>query len=104
MDWFTQHLYHNTDRMVQFAKFPINDKLSNLKVVDVNDGDGEYNVIGRIQNMYDMSLKQTYEALREQIWSTLRGDTKLDVSEILDHDVNSSYRLRHALSLGSHKC
>ncbi|OQS03977.1 hypothetical protein THRCLA_03744 [Thraustotheca clavata] len=73
MDWFSRHLYHNTDRMVQFAEFPIDNKLADVKVIDVNDG--EYNIIGHIQNMYNLPLKQTYEALKEQLWSTLRGDT-----------------------------
>ncbi|OQR98546.1 hypothetical protein THRCLA_21881, partial [Thraustotheca clavata] len=85
MDWYSQHLYHNTNRMVEFAGFPSDNKLADFNVVEVSNG--KHNLIGRIQYTYDMPLEQTYEALKGRIWSALRGDTAPHVSEFLDQDL-----------------
>ncbi|OQR85095.1 hypothetical protein ACHHYP_12286 [Achlya hypogyna] len=83
LDWYTQHLYHNTERMLQLCAFPATGPVQDVTVIDHQDS-GLSDAFGRVQIEYNESLEDTYAALADKIWSVLRGDTHQSISEFLD--------------------
>ncbi|EQC29864.1 hypothetical protein SDRG_12408 [Saprolegnia diclina VS20] len=88
LDWFSQHLYHNTDRMAAYAQFPSAGALADNVLLDV--GNGHLDLVGRIQVEYDLPLFDTYAALKAPIWSMMQGDTSAYMSEFLDTELTSA--------------
>ncbi|OQS03974.1 hypothetical protein THRCLA_03743 [Thraustotheca clavata] len=83
LDWFTKHLYYNTDRMVNICKFPSESPYIEAAVVDC--GNNLINFVGLIQNLYDMPLRDTYAALHSTIWSDVDGKRSSYISQPLDN-------------------
>ncbi|KDO21958.1 hypothetical protein SPRG_12822 [Saprolegnia parasitica CBS 223.65] len=88
LDWFTQHMYYNTDRMQQLCAFPSSGTVRDISVVDHENGVSD--ILGRIQIDCDLPLEATYAALHDKIWDELRGDTQAAMSEFLDADIIKS--------------
>ncbi|KDO25365.1 hypothetical protein SPRG_09190 [Saprolegnia parasitica CBS 223.65] len=88
LDWFSQHLYHNTDRMAAYAQFPSTGAVVDNVLLDV--GNGHLDLVGRIQVEYDLSLLETYDALKGPIWSMMQGETGVYFSEFLDTELTSA--------------
>ncbi|EQC25503.1 hypothetical protein SDRG_16627 [Saprolegnia diclina VS20] len=75
IDWFSQRLFHNTDRMLAHASFPS----SSLRVMDhveIDCGDDLLDITARLQVDIALPLEAAYSALRNTIWSILRGDNE----------------------------
>ncbi|OQR85094.1 hypothetical protein ACHHYP_12291 [Achlya hypogyna] len=84
LDWFTRHLYHNTDRVLH--GFPPNGR--SVAEPIALDPDSKYLELHcRYQRDVFLSLPETYNATRDAIWSILRGDTSRSFSEILDPEI-----------------
>ncbi|OQR96487.1 hypothetical protein THRCLA_07268 [Thraustotheca clavata] len=88
MDWLSQHLYHNTDLMLNYAMFPAVGNDTYTLVRDCSDG--LYDVLSRIQINYNRSLEDTFSALKPRLWSILRGETLPFYSEFLDPEITAS--------------
>ncbi|OQR89385.1 hypothetical protein ACHHYP_06314 [Achlya hypogyna] len=88
LDWFTQHLYHNTDRMVAYSGFPSSGSVLDNVLVDA--GAGHVDLIGRIQVDYALPFEAAHGVLRGRIWSIMRGDMGADFSEILDSEATEA--------------
>ncbi|EQC29859.1 hypothetical protein SDRG_12405 [Saprolegnia diclina VS20] len=89
LDWFTQHMYHNTDRILAAAAFPSEGTVRDIAVLG-SAADDLLHVLGRIQIVYDAPLWATYAALESKIWRKLRGDTYPWVSQFLDEEMTQS--------------
>ncbi|EQC29856.1 hypothetical protein SDRG_12403 [Saprolegnia diclina VS20] len=88
LDWYTQHLYFNTERMVALCNFPSHGAIMDNLILEL--GQDLVDLIGRIQIDYDQSLEATYALLRDTIWAELRGDTHSFVSEFLDQELTEA--------------
>ncbi|OQR89200.1 hypothetical protein ACHHYP_06424 [Achlya hypogyna] len=88
LDWYTQHLYHNTDRMLALCAFPSEGVVRDISVMDHEHGVSD--ILGRIQIDCALSLDDTYAALHTKIWDELRGDTQASWSEFLDTELVQS--------------
>ncbi|OQS05536.1 hypothetical protein THRCLA_20590 [Thraustotheca clavata] len=84
LDWFTQHMYHNTNRMEALSNFPSEGVVQDTTVISHENGMWE--IHGRIQVECNYSLEATYAYLHDKIWEELRGETHISMSEILDED------------------
>ncbi|OQR85090.1 hypothetical protein ACHHYP_12292 [Achlya hypogyna] len=87
LDWFTQHMYHNTDRILAYSGLPSAGSVSDAVLVDAVGG--HVDIVGRIQTDYALPLEVAYDALRGRIWSMLRGDMSEDLSEFMDTEVRT---------------
>ncbi|OQR89556.1 hypothetical protein ACHHYP_06217 [Achlya hypogyna] len=88
LDWYSQHLYHNTDRMLAYSEFPAVGSFADTVIFD-----GQYdsvNVVMRIQHEFDLPLQAVYDGMREPIWSLLRGDTRPYMVEFMNEDIVKS--------------
>ncbi|OQS05540.1 hypothetical protein THRCLA_02355 [Thraustotheca clavata] len=88
LDWFTQHMYYNTNRMEQLCEFPSEGAIRDMTVVEHDNG--RWEIRGRIQVVCNLSLEETYAHLHDKIWDELRGDTQAIMSEFLDEDIVKS--------------
>ncbi|OQS00995.1 hypothetical protein ACHHYP_02024 [Achlya hypogyna] len=88
LDWFTQHMYHNTQRMLQLSAFPVGGPV--LDILPFDCGNDISDTVRRLQIMYDAPLCTVYTVLRGKIWSKLRGDMYPWASEVLDNDMVQS--------------
>ncbi|KDO17408.1 hypothetical protein SPRG_17157 [Saprolegnia parasitica CBS 223.65] len=89
LDWFTQRLYHNTDRMLARTSFP-STPMRVMDHVEIDHGNGLLDRIARLQVDVALSLEDTYAAMRTAIWSTLRGDNAPVSTTYLDHEMVES--------------
>ncbi|OQR96486.1 hypothetical protein THRCLA_07270 [Thraustotheca clavata] len=88
LDWYTQHMYYNTDRMLSNGCFPSSGSVADVLVQDC--GNNCVDVIGRVQVEYNIPLKAAYDALAKRIWGILGGDSMAFTSEYLDGNITSS--------------
>ncbi|OQR80846.1 hypothetical protein ACHHYP_17116 [Achlya hypogyna] len=94
MDWFTHHMYHYTDSILDYAGFPSAGRIGDSVVRSIG---GDYaDAMSRIQIEYDRPLEATYAALKDKIWSIWRGEPMPFYSEFLDHDTTAAI---HATAL-----
>ncbi|KDO18678.1 hypothetical protein SPRG_15203 [Saprolegnia parasitica CBS 223.65] len=89
LDWYSQHLLFNTDRMLQLCGFPSKGTLHDVLVTDDAES-GLSDILGRIQIEYNLPLHKTYSALADKIWGELRGDTHVSMSEFLDTETTAA--------------
>ncbi|KDO22958.1 hypothetical protein SPRG_11805 [Saprolegnia parasitica CBS 223.65] len=88
LDWFTQHMYFNTDRMLARGGFPSQGSFADVLVQDC--GNDCVDVFGRVQAEYSVSLEAAYAFLAPRIWSILRGDAMAHTSQELDSDITAA--------------
>ncbi|OQR90956.1 hypothetical protein ACHHYP_05107 [Achlya hypogyna] len=84
LDWFSQHLYRSTETALSYAAFPVEGTVCDSRVLAFADGHG---CISRIQLDYNLSLEETYNALKEKIGLLWQGD---NLSERVDEDLTAS--------------
>ncbi|KDO22962.1 hypothetical protein SPRG_11809 [Saprolegnia parasitica CBS 223.65] len=88
MDWFSQHLYHNTDLMMQYASFsPVGSEANSLTR---DCGPDQLDLLSRIQIDYNVPLEAANAALNGRLWSIFRGEVLPFYSEFLDQDLTAS--------------
>ncbi|OQS07864.1 hypothetical protein THRCLA_00147 [Thraustotheca clavata] len=88
LDWFTQHMYHNTDRLLDYSNFPAFGDDADVLVRSCGNQCNDY--LGRAQIEYPLQLEVAYSLLKERIWNFLRGDNMSYISEMLDTQIVSS--------------
>ncbi|KDO18680.1 hypothetical protein SPRG_15205 [Saprolegnia parasitica CBS 223.65] len=87
LDWFSQHLYHNTERLLQTCAFP-HDGSAVAEPIRVWETSASLELLVCHQHDFEKSLEATYESLHDTIWAHLRGDTAANVSEFLNIEVH----------------
>ncbi|KDO20603.1 hypothetical protein SPRG_12959 [Saprolegnia parasitica CBS 223.65] len=95
LDWFSQHLYHNTERMLACAQIPSAGTFVDSIFLEV--GDGFCDIIARLQIEYELPLHEAHAALRPHMWSKFRGDMAPFFSEFLDHEMTTAIAPEHML-------
>ncbi|EQC27394.1 hypothetical protein SDRG_14835 [Saprolegnia diclina VS20] len=88
LDWYSQHLLHNTDRMLQYSEFPTHGNLADTVILDGQHD--SVNVVMRIQHEFDLPLDAVMTGMRDPIWSLLRGDTRPYMVEFMNEELVQS--------------
>ncbi|EQC29863.1 hypothetical protein SDRG_12407 [Saprolegnia diclina VS20] len=83
LDWYSQHLFHNTDRLLQTCAFP-SDGSAVAEPIRLWETGASLELLACQQHDFARSLEATYYALHDTMWAHLRGDTVANVSEFLD--------------------
>ncbi|OQR87071.1 hypothetical protein ACHHYP_09575 [Achlya hypogyna] len=88
LDWFSQHMYHNTESMVEYAEFAPSGGQADTVMREC--GAHHLDMLSRIQIHYDSAFDETYAALKDRLWSIGRGETLPYYSEFLDDEITAA--------------
>ncbi|OQR87073.1 hypothetical protein ACHHYP_09570 [Achlya hypogyna] len=87
LDWYTKHMYHNTDMMLERSRFPSDGAVSDVIVDEC--GNDCVDVFGRVQVNHNVSFEEAYAILAPRINTLLRGDSMAHTSAFLDQQITS---------------
>ncbi|OQR89626.1 hypothetical protein THRCLA_09657 [Thraustotheca clavata] len=88
IDWYSKHLYHNTDFMVALSQMPYSGPVADALVLDCGDGFSE--LLGRMQKEFNAPFEVAYQALRKKLRGQCCGDFDRNVCEDLDDTLSET--------------
>ncbi|EQC29854.1 hypothetical protein SDRG_12400 [Saprolegnia diclina VS20] len=97
LDWFTQRLFHNTDRMLARTFFP-SSSLPVMDHVEIDHGNDLLDIAVRLQIDIALPLDETHACVRPNIWASWKAPwshipvTVLDPALVASIDPNMHFQ------------
>ncbi|OQR85293.1 hypothetical protein ACHHYP_11993 [Achlya hypogyna] len=88
LEWLSQHLYHNTDRIHSYCGFPSTSAVFDGPVIDC--GDDRVDLLARIQVDIDLPLEVVGEAIADLLWDYVHAKAGFHRIDHLDTDITSA--------------